>query len=131
ASARAVRHTGLRAPARLRRLHVGRQRGLALLLRALPAKSSARGVQLLRHAAPNHRATQEERLGGRMSDASKNPTPDTELEHTSDSELERLRALVEYLGEANEQLETVNRIVAAVNTSRSIEEVFELASEQV
>src|SRR5436305_296517 len=50
---------------------------------------------------------------------------------SSDSELERLRALVEYLGEANEQLETVNRIVAAVNTSRSIEEVFELASEQV
>src|SRR3989440_1351926 len=50
---------------------------------------------------------------------------------TNDSELERLRALVEYLGEANEQLETVNRIVAAVNTGRSIEEVFELASEQV
>ncbi|HEX6185562.1 MAG TPA: GAF domain-containing protein, partial [Pyrinomonadaceae bacterium] len=47
------------------------------------------------------------------------------------SEVERLRALVEYLGEANEQLETVNRIVAAVNTGRSIEEVFELASEQV
>jgi signal transduction histidine kinase len=46
-------------------------------------------------------------------------------------EVERLRALVEYLGEANEQLETVNRIVAAVNTGRSIEEVFELASEQV
>jgi len=49
----------------------------------------------------------------------------------SDAELERLRALVEYFGEANEQLETVNRIVAAVNTGRSIEEVFELASEQV
>ncbi len=43
----------------------------------------------------------------------------------------RLRALVEYLSEANEQLETVNRIVAAVNTGRSIEEVFELASEQI
>ena len=50
---------------------------------------------------------------------------------TNDSELERAQALVEYLGEANEQLETVNRIVAAVNTGRSIEEVFELASEQV
>src|SRR5919112_671151 len=48
-----------------------------------------------------------------------------------DGEVERLRALVEYLGEANEQLETVNRIVAAVNTGRSIEEVFELASEQI
>ena len=46
-------------------------------------------------------------------------------------ELERLRALAEYLGEANEQLETVNRIVAAVNTGRSVEEVFELASEQI
>src|SRR5256714_1155585 len=59
-----------------------------------------------------------------MSDASENSL-------TTDAELERLRALVEYLGEANEQLETVNRIVAAVNTGRSIEEVFELASEQV
>src|SRR4051812_30960592 len=58
-----------------------------------------------------------------MTDASGQPS--------SDSELERLRALVEYLGEANEQLETVNRIVAAVNTGRSIEEVFELASEQI
>ncbi|HEX8145782.1 MAG TPA: GAF domain-containing sensor histidine kinase [Pyrinomonadaceae bacterium] len=48
-----------------------------------------------------------------------------------DRELERLRALVEYLGEANEQLEAVNRIVSAVNTGRSIEEVFELASEQI
>jgi signal transduction histidine kinase len=42
-----------------------------------------------------------------------------------------MRALVAYLSEANDQLETVNRIVAAVNTGRSIEEVFELASEQV
>ena len=48
-----------------------------------------------------------------------------------DGELERLRERVEYLGEANEQLETVNRIIAAVNTGRSIEEVFELASEQI
>src|SRR5215207_7834470 len=50
---------------------------------------------------------------------------------TPDGEVERLRTLVEYFVEANEQLETVNRIVAAVNTGRSIEEVFELASEQV
>src|SRR5436309_15481311 len=50
---------------------------------------------------------------------------------SSDSELQRLRALVGYQGEANGQLEPVNRLVAAVNTGRSIEEVFELASEQV
>ena len=44
-------------------------------------------------------------------------------DHASNgAEVERLRALVEYLGEANGQLETVNRIVAAVNTGRSIEE---------
>ncbi len=48
-----------------------------------------------------------------------------------DGELERLRALVDYLGEANEQLETVNRIVAAVNTGRTVEEVFELTTEQI
>jgi signal transduction histidine kinase len=58
-----------------------------------------------------------------MTDASGQPS--------SDSELERLRALVEYFSEANEQLETVNRIVAAVNTGRTIEEVFELATDQV
>jgi signal transduction histidine kinase len=52
-------------------------------------------------------------------------------EQTGGGELERLRALAEYLGEANEQLETVNRIVAAVNTGRSVEEVFELASAQI
>ena len=50
---------------------------------------------------------------------------------SNDVEVERLRALVEYLGEANEQLEAVNRIVAAVNTGRTVEEVFELASEQI
>ncbi|MBC7930723.1 MAG: GAF domain-containing protein, partial [Rubrivivax sp.] len=55
----------------------------------------------------------------------------SESDRGLDSDEERSRALVEYLSEANEQLETVNRIVAAVNTSRSIEEVFELASEQV
>jgi signal transduction histidine kinase len=55
----------------------------------------------------------------------------TLFERVGGEEAERLRALLEYLGEANEQLEAVNRIVAAVNTSRSIEEVFALASEQV
>ena len=56
---------------------------------------------------------------------------DSELERNSDSDEARTSALLDYLSEANEQLETVNRIVAAVNTGRSIEEVFELASEQV
>jgi signal transduction histidine kinase len=52
--------------------------------------------------------------------------------HTEpEREVERLRGLLDYLSEAYEQLETVNRIVAAVNTGRSIEEVFELASEQI
>jgi signal transduction histidine kinase len=75
-----------------------------------------------------------------MPDASENPThdagptaraSDTDSARAGDAELERLRSLVEYLSEANEQLETVNRIVAAVNTSRTVEEVFALASEQV
>jgi signal transduction histidine kinase len=66
-----------------------------------------------------------------MSDASENPTPDAGRSLTHEAELERLHSLVEYLSEANAQLETVNRIVAAVNTGRSIEEVFALASEQV
>ena len=66
-----------------------------------------------------------------MPDTSENLTPGVAESRAREAELERLRALVEYLGEANEQLETVNRIVAAVNTGRSIEEVFELASEQV
>lgn len=62
-------------------------------------------------------------------DSLKDDSP--EPERGLDPDEERSRALLEYLSEANEQLETVNRIVAAVNTSRSIEEVFELASEQV
>ena len=40
-------------------------------------------------------------------------------------------ALFDYLREATEQLEVVNRIVAAVNSSRTIDEVFELASKQM
>ncbi|HEX8354721.1 MAG TPA: GAF domain-containing protein, partial [Pyrinomonadaceae bacterium] len=66
-----------------------------------------------------------------MPDDSERPTAADVGRDAPGAELERLRALVEYFGEANEQLETVNRIVAAVNTGRSIEEVFELASEQV
>jgi signal transduction histidine kinase len=66
-----------------------------------------------------------------MSDDSEHTAEGSGGREASDRELERLRALVEYLGEANSQLETVNRIVAAVNTGRSIEEVFELASEQI
>jgi len=66
-----------------------------------------------------------------MPDAGDNPKSDAGASLTNEAEFERLRSLVEYLVEANEQLETVNRIVAAVNTSRTIEEVFALASEQV
>ncbi len=40
-------------------------------------------------------------------------------------------ALFEYLREASEQLEVVNRVVAAVNSGRTIDEVFALASEQM
>ncbi|PYS46656.1 MAG: hypothetical protein DMF68_18495 [Acidobacteria bacterium] len=40
-------------------------------------------------------------------------------------------ALFDYLREATEQLEVINRVVAAVNSSRTIEEVFGLASEQM
>jgi signal transduction histidine kinase len=61
-----------------------------------------------------------------MTDASGQHSSDS-----SDSEVGRMRALVEYFSEANEQLETVNRIIAAVNTGRTIEEVFEIATDQV
>ena len=43
----------------------------------------------------------------------------------------RAGALLGYLQEATEQLEVVNRVVAAVNSSRTIDEVFSLASEQM
>ena len=52
---------------------------------------------------------------------------DTEAVVTSDE----MSALFDYLREATEQLEVVNRVVAAVNSSHSIEEVFSLASEQM
>ena len=44
---------------------------------------------------------------------------------------ERLRALLDYLQEATDQLEVVNRTVAAINSGRDIGEVFELASAQM
>jgi PAS domain S-box-containing protein len=43
----------------------------------------------------------------------------------------RTEALLGYLQEATEQVEVVNRVVAAVNSSRTIDEVFSLASEQM
>ncbi|MCA1592209.1 MAG: GAF domain-containing protein [Acidobacteria bacterium] len=52
-------------------------------------------------------------------------------EGPAEREADRLNALLDYLHEASEQLEVVNRIVAAVNASRTIEEVFSLASEQM
>lgn len=61
-------------------------------------------------------------------------------EHDTDFNAERERevvtpaetsALFEYLREATEQLEVVNRVVSAVNSSRTIDEVFDLASEQM
>ncbi|HEV2761539.1 MAG TPA: GAF domain-containing protein [Pyrinomonadaceae bacterium] len=44
---------------------------------------------------------------------------------------EKTSALLGYLQEAAEQLEVVNRVVAAVNSSRTIDEVFSLAGEQM
>jgi GAF domain-containing protein len=46
-------------------------------------------------------------------------------------EADRLRALLDYLHEATEQLEVINRVVAAVNSSRTFEEVFSVACEQI
>src|SRR6185436_14773362 len=42
-----------------------------------------------------------------------------------------MQALFDYLREATEQLEVINRVVAAVNSSHTIEEVFNLASRQM
>jgi hypothetical protein len=44
---------------------------------------------------------------------------------------DEMSALFSYLREATEQLEVINRVVAAVNSSRTIEEVFNLASRQM
>ena len=44
---------------------------------------------------------------------------------------EEVGALFDFLQEATEQVEVVNRVVAAVNSSRTIDEVFKLASQQI
>ena len=54
-----------------------------------------------------------------------------ETEELSEVTRDEAGALFAYLREAVEQLEVVNRVVAAVNSSRSIEEVFRLASEHM
>jgi GAF domain-containing protein len=56
--------------------------------------------------------------------------PDKEPEQEAVTSAEA-SALFDYLREATEQLEVVNRVVAAVNSSRSIDEVFSLASRQM
>lgn len=53
---------------------------------------------------------------------------DSEQDVVTDAEMS---ALFDYLREATEQLEAVNRVVAAVNSSRTIDDVFNLASEQM
>ena len=58
--------------------------------------------------------------------------PDTDaITHDHVVTSDEMSALFDYLREATEQLEVINRVVAAVNSSRTIEEVFELASEQM
>jgi signal transduction histidine kinase len=58
--------------------------------------------------------------------------PDTNLTpQDSPVTSDEMSALFDYLREATEQLEVINRVVAAVNSSRTIEEVFSLASEQM
>jgi GAF domain-containing protein len=52
-------------------------------------------------------------------------------EHEAMVTSDEMSALFDYLREATEQLEVVNRVVAAVNSSHSIEEVFSLASQQM
>ncbi|HEX7176055.1 MAG TPA: GAF domain-containing protein [Pyrinomonadaceae bacterium] len=44
---------------------------------------------------------------------------------------EEVGALFDFLQEATEHVEVVNRVVAAVNSSRTIDEVFKLASQQI
>jgi GAF domain-containing protein/two-component sensor histidine kinase len=57
---------------------------------------------------------------------------DTEAEpHTEEVTTDEASELFEYLREATEQLEVVNRVVAAVNSSRTIDQVFTLASAQM
>ncbi|HKQ51632.1 MAG TPA: GAF domain-containing protein, partial [Pyrinomonadaceae bacterium] len=60
-------------------------------------------------------------------DIGKTQTDETDAVVTSDE----MSALFAYLREATEQLEVINRVVAAVNSSRTIEEVFNLASRQM
>lgn len=55
------------------------------------------------------------------------PTPNSPDDLTGSE----MQALFDYLREATEQLEVVNRVVAAVNSSVTIDEVFGLASEQM
>ncbi len=60
--------------------------------------------------------------------AERDPDKAPEPEAVTSAEMS---ALFDYLREATEQLEVVNRVVAAVNSSRSIDEVFSLASRQM
>src|ERR1700750_2339049 len=58
--------------------------------------------------------------------------PDTEIVvHDPVVTSDEMSALFDYLREATEQLEVINRVVAAVNSSQTIEEVFNLATEQM
>jgi PAS domain-containing protein len=62
------------------------------------------------------------------------PTESAEEEATAEQEhvtSAEMSALFDYLREATDQLEVVNRIIAAVNAGRSIEQMFKLASEQM
>jgi GAF domain-containing protein/two-component sensor histidine kinase len=51
--------------------------------------------------------------------------------HADEVTSDEASELFEYLREATEQLEVVNRVVAAVNSSRTIDQVFTLASAQM
>jgi GAF domain-containing protein len=54
-----------------------------------------------------------------------------ENERTEELTSAEMQALFEYLREATEQLEVVNRVVAAVNSGRTIDQVFSLVSQQM